>query len=197
MFRIALRTLRFRKGGFAATFIALFFGASMVMACGGLLETGVRTDAPAERLAGAQLVITGDQTYHVPKKNPADEDEDSETAKLAERVRLDRGLVDAVRGVPGVAAAVGDISFPVSGLRDGHPVGTDRQALGHAWDSARLTPYSVVAGEQPGRPGQVALDETLAQRYGVKAGGTLDVLVRGTTEHLTVSGIVAPASKVS
>ena len=197
MFRIALRTLRFRKGGFAATFIALFFGASMVMACGGLLETGVRTDAPAERLAGAQLVITGDQTYHLPKQNPNDEEEDSESAKLTERVRLDRSLVDAVRGVPGVAAAVADVSFPVTGLRDGHPVSSEKQPLGHAWDSARLTPYSIVAGEQPNAPGQVALDQTLAQRYGVTAGGTLDVLVRGETQHLTVTGVVAPAGQVS
>jgi putative ABC transport system permease protein len=197
MFRIALRTLRFRKGGFAATFIALFFGASMVMACGGLLETGVRTDAPAERLAGAQLMITGDQTYHLAKQNPTDEEEKSETAKLPERVRLDRGLIDTVRGVSGVAAAIGDVSFPVTGLHDRRPVSTDKQTLGHAWESARLTPYSIIAGGQPSGPGQVALDQNLAERYGVHAGGSLDVLVRGKTEHLTVSGIVAPAGIVS
>src|SRR2546429_1166295 len=142
MFRIALRTLRFRKGGFAATFIALFFGASMVMACGGLLETGVRTDVPAQRLASAQLMITGDQSYHLPN----DDKENREKGTMTQRVRLDRGLVDEVRAVPGVATAVGDDSFPVSGLRNGHPITTEEQPLGHAWGSARLPPFSLTRG---------------------------------------------------
>jgi predicted lysophospholipase L1 biosynthesis ABC-type transport system permease subunit len=43
MFRLALSTLRFRKGGFVASFIVLFFGTAIVMACGGLMETGIRT----------------------------------------------------------------------------------------------------------------------------------------------------------
>lgn len=196
MFHIALRTLRFRKGGFAATFIALFFGASMVMACGGLLETGVRSDAPAERLAGAQLVVTGDQTYHLPKKNPNDEEEDSESRVLPERVRVDRSLVDTVAAVPGVATVVGDVSFPVSGLRDGRPIGTDKQPLGHAWTSARLTPFSITSGAEP-RPGQVVLDRELADRYGVRPGDPFDLLVRGNVEHVTVSGIAVPAGTVS
>ena len=50
MFELALRTLRFRLGGFVATFVAVFFGAAIVIACGGLLETGIRTDVPPQRL---------------------------------------------------------------------------------------------------------------------------------------------------
>lgn len=191
MFRIALRTLRFRKGGFAATFIALFFGATMVMACGGLLETGVRTDVPTQRLAAAQLMITGNQDYHLPTDDP----ENSEKTTLTERVRLDRDLVGSVAAVPGVAAAIGDDSFPVTGLRGGHPIGTDRQPLGHAWDSARLAPYTITSGAAP-RPGQVVLDDALAGAYGVKPGDTIDLLVRGNTEHVVVAGIVAPAKPV-
>ena len=111
MFRLALRTLRFRKGGFAATFIALFFGSALVMACGGLLETGVRTEVPPQRLAAAQVVITGDQTYEVPKNNPDDDEKDkTKSATLAERVRLDPGLVATVQSVSGVAKAIGDVS---------------------------------------------------------------------------------------
>ena len=149
MFRLALRTLRFRKGGFAATFVALFFGAALVMACGGLLETGVRTEVPPQRLAAAQLVITGDQTYEVPKNDPQADDEKDKTksATLAERVRLDRGLLDTIRAVPGVATAAGDVSVPVTLLHDGKPVGT--QPVGHPWASASLAPYRIVAGSPP------------------------------------------------
>lgn len=42
MYGIALRTLRFRKAGFAGTFVALFLGAALIMVCGGLMETGIR-----------------------------------------------------------------------------------------------------------------------------------------------------------
>lgn len=188
MFRIALRTLRFRKGGFAATFIALFFGAAMVMACGGLLETGVRTEVPPQRLAATQLVVTGDQTYHVPKRNPNDEEEDAESGTLAERVRLDRNLVGLVRDVPGVATAVGDVSFPVAPLRDGHP---DGESLGHAWASAELTPYTITEGAAPTKPGEVVLT------WPATVGEKLDILVRGKTEHVTVSGIAASANPVA
>jgi putative ABC transport system permease protein len=187
MFRIALRTLRFRKGGFTGTLIALFFGASMVMACGGLMETGVRGEVPPQRLAATAMVITGDQVYHQPKHDPADEDEDAESVTMAERVRLDRSLVDKVRAVPGVANAVGDVSFPVAQVRDGRAIPGD--SLGHSWDSAALTPYSLVSGREPARPDEVVLDATLASTYGAGVGNRLDLLVHGKTQQVTVSGI--------
>ncbi|MFG2247971.1 hypothetical protein [Spirillospora sp. NPDC048823] len=49
MFRLALRTLRFRKGGFAASFAALFLGVVIVTACGGLMESGIRTTSTASQ----------------------------------------------------------------------------------------------------------------------------------------------------
>ena len=57
MFRLALRTLRLRKGGFLATFVAAFLGAVIVSACGGLMETGIRADAPPQRLAAVPIVV--------------------------------------------------------------------------------------------------------------------------------------------
>ncbi|MEV4318956.1 FtsX-like permease family protein [Actinocrispum sp. NPDC049592] len=60
MLRIALSTLRFRKASFAASFLALFAGAAIVMACGGLLESGLRSSAPqAERLRILAGVFSG------------------------------------------------------------------------------------------------------------------------------------------
>src|SRR5882724_5680745 len=112
MLRLTLRTLRYRKGGFAATFIALFLGAMIVMACGGLMETGIRTAVPAQRFAGAPIVLTGDRHFELPKKDPSDEDEDTNSALLTEQVALDPGLVGKVGAVDGVSAAVPDVSFP-------------------------------------------------------------------------------------
>ncbi|MDT0265423.1 FtsX-like permease family protein [Streptomyces sp. DSM 44915] len=47
MFQLALRSLVKRPGGFAAGFLAVFFGAAMVMAFGSLLDTAGRPGVPA------------------------------------------------------------------------------------------------------------------------------------------------------
>ena len=62
MLGLALRTLRFRKGGFVASFVALFFGATIVMICGGLMETGIRTDVPPQRMAAGYRRVIAEVT---------------------------------------------------------------------------------------------------------------------------------------
>jgi putative ABC transport system permease protein len=96
MLQLALRTLRFRAGLFVAAFLAVFFAAAIMMACGGLIETGIRTAVPPQRLASADVVVTGDQEYH-----DAGGDAD-EPPILPERVRIDAGLADTIAALPGV-----------------------------------------------------------------------------------------------
>ncbi|MEU9009364.1 hypothetical protein AB0D12_06170 [Streptomyces sp. NPDC048479] len=103
MMRLALRTLRFRKGGFLATFVALFFGTVIVLACGGLLETGIRNNVPPERLAGASLVVVGDRSYEL---HPGDPEKKSERVVLAERVPLDAALVGVLLGTVATATTL-------------------------------------------------------------------------------------------
>ncbi|HEX6357551.1 ABC transporter permease [Actinophytocola sp.] len=177
MFRIALRTLRFRKGAFVATFLAMTFGAVLVLACGGLMETGIRGDLPAQRLANTQFVVTGSQTWVLPKENPDDPEEDTEGAYLPERVRLSTDLLEEIARVPGVAAAVGDVSVPA--LLNG--AGVDA----HGWSSASLTPVALVSGKAPAQ-GEVVL----GQGSGTAVGDRVDLVVRGTAQTFTVSGLV-------
>ena len=66
MIRLALRTLRHRKGSFLAAFLTMFLGSVVVMACGGILETGIRMDVQPGQLAGADVVVAGDQTFDIP-----------------------------------------------------------------------------------------------------------------------------------
>jgi putative ABC transport system permease protein len=178
MFRLALRTLRLRKGGFIATFVAVFFGAVIVMACGGLMETGIRTAVPPQRLAAAPIVVTGAQSFELPKKDPADENEDSQTAKLPERVQLDSGLVNKIAAVPGVTAAIGEVSFPV--LRDGVDL------LGRSWDSAPLTPYTLTSGNPPAR-GEIVVTEG-------KIGDNVEIAAHGAAGNYRISGIAGGRS---
>lgn len=53
MLYLALNTLRARGGVFAASFLVLSLGTAIVLACGGLMETGVTT---SDNLAGSVLV---------------------------------------------------------------------------------------------------------------------------------------------
>ncbi|MFB9689618.1 ABC transporter permease [Amycolatopsis plumensis] len=179
MFKLALRTLRLRKGGFLATFVAVFFGALVVSACGGLMETGIRSETPVQRLAAAPIVVGGQQTLELPKEDPAtlepDDKHKFENATLPERVRLDAGLADRLRAVPGVTNVVGEYSFPVQS----GPV----SALGHAWDSAVLTPYTL-KGDAP-KPGEVVVDAGL----GLAVGDTLPIAAHGRAGQYRISGI--------
>ncbi|HEV7976778.1 ABC transporter permease [Amycolatopsis sp.] len=172
MFRMALRTLRLRKGGFIATFVAVFFGAVIAMACGGLMETGIRTAVPAQRLAAAPIVVTAAQTFQLPMANPGSEKEDVENGSLVERVRLDAGLAAKIAAIPGVTGAVGEISFPAT-------VG-DAPVLGHAWSSAQLTPYHLTSGAAPA-PGEVVVPEG-------RIGDRVDIGAHGKVESFRISG---------
>jgi putative ABC transport system permease protein len=97
MLQLALRTLRFRAGMFVATFLAMFFAAAIVMACGGLIETGLRTAVEPQQLQSADIVVAGDQEYH-----NAGGDQD-EPPILPERVRIDAGLEQTIAALPGVS----------------------------------------------------------------------------------------------
>ena len=120
-----------------------------------------------------------------PKDDPATLDPEDKhkfkNATLPERVRVDAALADRLRAVPGVTKVVGEVSFPVQ-------LGT-ASALGHAWDSAALTPYALT-GEAP-KPGEVVVDADM----GIAAGTTLPVAAHGTIGQYRVSGVAkAPQS---
>lgn len=165
MIRLATRMLRFRKAGFAASFVALFVGSAIVMACGGLMETGIRLNAPPERLAAAPIVVAGQQRYAVPHS-------DDETATLPERVRINAALAERILAVPGVRRTISDVSFPTGG-----------DTLGHSWESAQLAPYTLVDGHPPTRAGEVVVGGRGT------VGDRVKLTVGGRTEPFRLTGI--------
>lgn len=177
MIRLALRTLRLRTGGFVASFVALLFGATIVMACGGLMETGIRTAIAPQRLAAAPIVVTGDQSSGAHGSG----------ADLPERVRIDANLPGTIAAVPGVATAIPDVSFPATLLHNGNPAAP---STGHGWDSARLAPYTLTAGAAPGSAEDVVADTSL----GVKVGDELRLAVDGGARDFHVTGLVSAAT---
>ena len=191
MLRLALRTLRFRKGGFIATFIAVCLGAAIVTASGGLMETGIAIKVPPQRLAAASIVVTGDQYYQVPNQNPQDHDDNDKTDALPERYWLGASLVDKVQSVQGVTKAIGETSFSATLLKGNQPVIVGTESLGHGWSSAVLAPYILQSGNAPTQADEVVLDAGIAQQAGVSVGAQVNIATGGSVKQFTVSGIAS------
>lgn len=167
--RQAIRSLRHRKSGFIATFVAVVFGTAIVMACGGLMETGIRSNVDPQRLAGTSLVVTGKQSHLRPGAEDA--------TPLPERVGVPVDMLAKIRSVQGVSSAVGDYTFTAVG---------QSVAEGHNWSSAALAPYHLTTGHAP-RSGQVVVASG-------KVGHHLTLLINGEPKTFTISGIAPQAS---
>jgi putative ABC transport system permease protein len=57
VFGLAAQMLRFRKGSFVATFVALAAGVMILMTCALLVESGLRYQGQPQRYAGAVAVV--------------------------------------------------------------------------------------------------------------------------------------------
>ena len=136
MLRLALLSGRGRVSTFFGALVALALSATLVVAGGMPFEAALRAHPPVERYAGAAAVVTGQQIMGSDHDVP-----------LGERARVDATLAGRLAAVPGVRAAIGDVSVPARlGGRD---------TAAHGWSSAALTPYVLTAGRPPARPGEV------------------------------------------
>src|SRR5919197_6494539 len=101
MLRLAVLTARGRLAAFTGALVALTAASALTMAWGMQLESVLRGHPPVERYAGAAAVVTGQQTVG------ADHD-----VMLTERARVSSELTGRLAAVPGVKAAIGDVSVP-------------------------------------------------------------------------------------
>jgi putative ABC transport system permease protein len=193
MLRLALQTMRARRHGFVGAFVALSFAVALVMACGILMESGMRASAPVQRYAAVPVVVAAEQTIQV--RTGDGEDESVESFLVPERPRIPVTLAGRVAGVDGVQAVIADRSIPATVATgdgrllagpDGGPV------VGHGWSSAALTPYGLASGRAPSARGEVVLDATLAARSHVSVGTHVRVTSSDGTSGYTVVGLASP-----
>jgi putative ABC transport system permease protein len=151
MLQLALRTLRYRTGTFVAAFLAMFFAAVVLMACGGLIETGIRAAVPPQQVSSADVVVAGDQTHHAPGGDV------DEPAILPERVRVDAALESVISALPGVRETETYVfeGRPPAGTVDaigvvGEP-GTDVDQLRERIDAVLDGETSTLVGDERGR----------------------------------------------
>ncbi|MEW2401681.1 FtsX-like permease family protein [Streptomyces sp. NPDC046862] len=193
MLHLALRMAAHRVTALLAVACAVLGGALMITATGVLAESGLRSQLPPGRLAGADVVVAADQEYHPAGDLPI---------ALPERAAVPAGLVDRLSGLPGVTDAVGDIGFPAS-LVDARgrvvPVADgDPRAAGHGWSSTKLLDAPRVDGREPTGSGEVAVDRATATAAGIRAGDRVEVVANGrTATAYRVSALVdAPGAGV-
>ena len=179
MLRLSILSARGRLGTFTGALIALFAASVLAMAWGMQLESMLRTHPPVERYAGAAAVVAGQQNVG------ADHD-----VQLTERARVSTALTARLAGLPGVRAAIGDVSVPA---RLG-----DRTAVAHGWSGAALTPYVLSAGRPPARPDEVVTGYPAALGARLPLSSTArKTTVTARTRTVTVVGVARPRHPVT
>jgi putative ABC transport system permease protein len=171
MLRLAILSARGRLSTFTGALVALIAASALVMAGAMPLEAALRTHPPVERYAAAAAVVTGEQTVG------ADHD-----VPLGDRARVSSGLTARLARVPGVRAAIGDVSAPARlGGRD---------TVAHGWSSAALTPYVLSAGRSP-----AGRDEVVTG-FRAALGAKLRLASTEASRTVTVVGVASPRHPV-
>ncbi|MFE6662727.1 ABC transporter permease [Streptomyces sp. NPDC057697] len=178
---LARAAVRFKPSSFIGTFVALLMAAAIVSACGILTETSLRASVAPDRYAKAPVVVAADQQIHL---RTGSGDSTEETAVLLpDTVRLPASLVARAASAPGVATAIGDVTYSVR--RDGDPL------TAHGWGSTALTGTRLVTGHAPGT-GEVVVPEGDGNRTGDRVALDTPAGVR----EFRVSGTTATAATV-
>ncbi|MGW2289600.1 FtsX-like permease family protein [Streptomyces phaeochromogenes] len=172
MLHLAVRMAGHRITALLAVACAVLGGAALITGTGVMAESGFRSQLPAGRLAGAQVVISTPQSFDSGPDLPI---------ALPERGTVPAELVDELAQLPGVTAAVGDIGFPAALVdADGRVVPTqDPRTAGHGWSSTKLFVDAKVDGSAPAGARAVALDSTTAATAGVRVGDRVEVVAAG------------------
>ncbi|WP_314416070.1 FtsX-like permease family protein [Streptomyces kroppenstedtii] len=172
MLHLAVRMAGHRITALLAVACAVLGGAALITGTGVLAESGLRSQLPAGRLAGADVVVSTDQSFRPAGDLPI---------ALPERGTVPAALVDRLAALPGVTAAVGDVSFPAAVLdADGRVVPAEEpRTAGHGWSSTKLLTDPKVSGDKPSGAAEVALDRATAEAAGVRAGDRVEVVAAG------------------
>src|SRR3954453_21899390 len=112
-----------------------------------------------------------------------------------QRSRIDAGLLDTVKAVPGVASAAGDAEGYARIVgKDGKALGNPEQGaptFGGSWvEDRKLNTWSLVAGTPPVADTDVVIDKKSANDGGFRVGDPITVLVQTGPQPFRVSGIV-------
>jgi putative ABC transport system permease protein len=105
---------------------------------------------------------------------------------------IPESLLGSLSRVPGVAFAAGAVSgYAQFVAHDGSPITTGLEpATGLSFDpNSELSPFRLVQGRRPTTADEVVMDEVTAQRYRFSVGERVRILLPGSPQTFTISGI--------
>ncbi|MFC4909143.1 ABC transporter permease [Actinomadura gamaensis] len=166
-------TLRYRKAAFAGAFVALFFAAALVTACGTLMDTGLSGTVRPVRYADAPVVVAGDPQSHFVKQKKKGKTKRKSKPNAA-RAWIPAELAEKVRAVPGVRRVVTEVSFPLV-VQGAGPV------EGYGWEP--LGAVRLRAGRAPRAADEIVLNTRAARVNVLTAKGPRTYRVVGVADH--------------
>ena len=186
MTRVALKGMASRPLRTLLTTLAIVLGVGMVSAALTLTDTmrGAADSLSSAAYDGTDAVVSARTAFKV----------DSASDFTVQKPTIDAKVIDEVRSVPQVGAAVGDISDQALIIgRDGKPVG-DGPYFGSGFDStragaAKLTAFRLQDGRWATGAGQVVIDATTAEKEHYAVGDRVRISTRGQASSFQVVGI--------
>ncbi len=182
MLFLALPTLRARWVSFLGVLTTVAAAVTLMTATGALLEAGVRGAVPPERLAGAAIVVAGDQS--ITEIRGSGDNRESVRSDATERVRLPSDMASRIASIAGVDAVVPERSFPASlssPTARSSPVPPAVRRSGTRGPVPQSHRSRSRRGGPPMQDHEIVVDAGLAERAGIVVGGTARVVAGGVT----------------
>jgi putative ABC transport system permease protein len=187
MTRTAIKGMMARKLRTLLTGLAIVLGVALVSSAYVLTDTwqGAANKLSTAAYDNVDAVVTSQGAFEVAADSIG-----------GQRPPFDASMLDAIRSVPEVGVAVGDISDEV------RLVGSDGKAIGGDGGSpsfaegidaqtpggAELTPFKLKSGRFAGTAGEVTIDVGTAASERLRVGDKIGVATHGATRQFTVVG---------
>jgi putative ABC transport system permease protein len=187
VFRATIKSLLARKLRLVLTALAIVLGVGFMAGTLMLTDTaiGAFDSLIGKTFQGINVVVQGKAAFQQSAEGGSSFG--SETKPVPESV------LPAVKAVPGVAAADGDISgyAQVVDPQTGKAIANGgAPTLGNSWNP-NVTSLKVIAGAAPNGPDQVAIDTGTAADHNLTVGQQVRVLTNDGSANYTISGLVA------
>lgn len=196
MFSIALASIRGRLTSFSGAVLALLFASGLIVACGVLLESAIRSDIGGTTYyEAASAIVQKHPVLEIPPDIELDEEPDYHAT---ESPPVPEDVVDQLVELPNVQLAVGNLSFYAQVVDpDGRPLVSPGggPSVGRNWASAPLTPFELVSGDEPVAGNEVVLDADLANQGRFELGDPVRIITPAGIQKLVMSGIAAPPER--
>jgi putative ABC transport system permease protein len=184
MLRLTWSSVLARRANLVGSLLAVVIAVTTMFSAVILIKAAADGPDVTERLNATTLVVQAD---------PASQfDAVSDDFPTVARPRLPMELVDRIEAVDGVEDVIPDVLFYAQLLdADGQliVVSGDAAPRGQSWESAALTPFSLVEGTAPSGSQDIVIDRELADQGGFAVGDEVMVVSSDVPASCRITGI--------